>query len=109
MKKEFPFFRFPGGKWSNATLSIVKKYGYLPVHWLYESKFTNEPINGGIVLFHFNQKDINQVREYLTNTTKQMLPLSEILNPQTGYEPIGWKNFSSKIAPKKQKSLEKAD
>ncbi len=104
MKKEFPFFRMPGGGGHNdkKILEILSEYGYIPVGWSLETynsiiKHHNteqepiEPIidkivnhvvknsqNGIIILLHINYLDTPKLDEMLDGVIEKGLTIENL-------------------------------
>jgi len=114
MKRDFPFFRFPGGwggGWAEKQdlLQVLKNHGYLPIGRTYTDPFVGEgeaeermkksvnngkpPANGAISLHHFDEGGLEIARRYLEEIAwkKQAVTLSELMPPASYTTPIGWR------------------
>ena len=103
MKKDFPFFRFPGW-WGDSKpehLEVLKKLWYLPF-WRSDCTWEdgNTLHNGEVELFHVKPEDFWRISNCIQQAQAQWLqckPLTEIVNPDDWYEePITWKNLRKK-------------
>ena len=103
MKKNFPFFRFPGWCWDSNPehLAVLKKLWYLPFGrsdctW----KNGKTLHNGELELFHVKEADFRRISECIQEAQKNWFSckrLTEIVNPDEWYvEPITWKNLRKK-------------
>lgn len=88
MKLNHPFFRFPGGCWSNRmeNIDVLKKHWYLAIWWNGEPKYKiPEKIwNWDIPLFHFDKTNAPVLYQYLhklTTSWKEPKLVSEIILP----------------------------
>ena len=86
MKLNHPFFRFPGGCGSKRmeNINVLKKYWYLAIWRNSEPKFEipGKIENWDIPLFHFDQKNISALNQYiskLTTSWKKPKLISEII------------------------------
>lgn len=103
MKKDFPFFRFPGWCWDSnpVHLEVLKKLWYLPF-WRSDCTWENGKTlhNGEIELFHVKPADFWRISKCIQRAQAlwlQCKPLTEIVNPDEWYEePITWKNLRKK-------------
>ena len=111
MKKEFPYFRFPGGKEDRdeRLLKVINELGYIPVGWSVETQYavlrhynlksadvdaiakkvsdyvTENTKNGSIVLLHFNPYDTVKLEEMINGLRDKGLKLktvSELLSAE---------------------------
>ena len=84
LKKNYPFFRFPGWCWANRSenIAVLKKLWYLSIWWSddffrwknksrkhmsTESMRTMDIPNGSIPLFHFKSQDYKYIDAYIEN------------------------------------------
>ena len=103
MKKNFPFFRFPGWCWDSKPehLAVLKELWYLPFWWSDCTWKNGKQLhNGEIELFHVKPADFWRISKCIQQAQVQWLeckPLTEIVNPSEWYEePITWKNLWKK-------------
>lgn len=102
MKKNYPFFRFPGMYWirEKAYLDILKKHGYIPIWRRYTENPKNGTINNGdIFLRHFKDQDTSNVKksiELILQNWKHAKTVSDIITSEGYEEPIWWPNVYKK-------------
>lgn len=102
MKKNYPFFRFPGMYWirEKAYLDILKKHGYIPIWWRYTENPQNGTVNNGdIFLRHFKDQDMANVKksiELILQNGKHAKTVSDIITSEDYSEPIWWHNVYKK-------------
>lgn len=106
MKKNYPFFRFPGMHWirEKAYLDILKKHWYIPIGWRYTKNPENGVVNNGdIFLWHFKDQDTTNVRknlELILKNGKHAKKVSDIIFWDGYDEPIWWHNVYTKKGQK---------
>ncbi len=99
MKKNHPFFRFPGMYWIREKdyLDILKKHGYIPIGWRHTKNPEDGVVNNGdIFLWHFKDQDTTNVRkslELILKNGKHVKPVSDIITSDGYNEPIDWTNY----------------
>lgn len=102
MKKNHPFFRFPGMYWirEKAYLDILKKHWYIPIGWRHTKNPENGVVNNGdIFLWHFKDQDTTNVRkslELILKNGKHAKTVSDIILSEGYDEPIWWHNVHRK-------------
>jgi len=103
MKRDFPFFRFPGwcGDSKPEHIAVLKELWYLPF-WRSDCTWKDGQNlnNGEIELFHVKPADFSRISNCIQQAQGQWLqckPLTEIVDPNNWYEePITWKNLRKK-------------
>lgn len=92
MKKEFPFFRYPGWWWETIPehVAVLKELWYLPIHWSNDTRQDWKPLNNGdIILFHVKPADFSRISKCIQWAQAQELfckKVSEIVDPNEWYE-----------------------
>ena len=88
MKRNYPFFRFPWGCWAKRkeNIDVLKKHWFLAIWWNGEPIYSMPKTvsNWDIPLFHFNQKNANVLKTYISrtqNSWKNPKLISEIIKP----------------------------
>lgn len=101
MKRNFPFFRYPGWCWETIPehVAVLKELWYLPIHWSDDTWQDWKSLNNGdIILFHVKPDDFLRISKCIQWAQAQELQckkVSEIVDPNES-DPIYIKDLWSK-------------